>query len=53
MKILMNISNRNKASQKLEHPDLYMQKLMLKTSSYVKACTIMKLKYNITFYIEP
>lgn len=50
--IICNRTKQNADGAKLEHPDLYHQKLMLKTGSYVKACTIMFVKFRITFFID-
>lgn len=53
MKIIFDTSLANEKGKKLEHPDLYHQRLMLRTGSYVKASTIMFQRFHIRFYIEP
>ena len=50
--VTFSLDRANKEGKKLEHPDLYHQRLMLKTGSYVKACTIMWKKFRISFFIE-
>ena len=52
MKVVFSRKTQNRAGSKLLFPDLYHQKLMLKTGSYVKACDIMYRKFNIRFNIE-
>jgi hypothetical protein len=50
--ITYSLKRANEEGKKLEHPDLYHQKLMLRTGSYVEACTIMWKKFQISFFIE-
>ena len=50
--VTYNLRRANDLGIRLDHPDLYHQKLMLRTGSYVKATTLMWQRYRISFNIE-
>jgi len=50
--VTYSLRRANDLGIRLEHPDLYHQKLMLRTGSYTKASVLMWQRYRISFNIE-
>ena len=52
-KICYSAKHANKAGKRIQHPDTYFQKVMLRTGSYAKAVGVMLRDYRIKFWLEP